>query len=211
MTYEGTDPDGDGDIETNAVVSDGGSSVAAGELSSDGSDWFFGTSQGIKQASDIGSGGGSGGYTTESVTESGNGSTTTFTFSHTLNTVPEGIAVLPTTRAASTDFWVSGGTTSQIEITFAAAPSTGTDNLGFNLLAAPTDVATVTASGDGTTTTFTLSHGFGSPPEDVVVEAGSRAASTDFWISGGTTSAVEVTFASAPSTGTDNLEFHLST
>ena len=68
----------------------------------------------------------------------------------------------------------------------------------------------VTISGDGTKT-FALSHSLGAQPSAVVVEPSSKAASTDFWISGGDSTQVEITYAIAPPSGTDNLSYNLST
>jgi hypothetical protein len=67
----------------------------------------------------------------------------------------------------------------------------------------------VTASGDGSTTTFALSHGLSTTPSVAHVTPASRAASTDFWKTNLTSSAVEIEFARAPPSGTDNLAFDL--
>lgn len=65
----------------------------------------------------------------------------------------------------------------------------------------------VTASGDGSTTTFTLTHGLGSVPASVVVTPASRAASTSHYVdrTSLTASTVDVVYASAPPAGTGNL------
>jgi hypothetical protein len=65
------------------------------------------------------------------VTKSGDGNTRQFTLVHNLDTTAVDIA--PIGKPASTDFWIVDGTqtTSQIDIKYAAAPPTGTDNLGY--------------------------------------------------------------------------------
>jgi hypothetical protein len=90
-----------------------------------------------------------------------------------------------------------------------ASDSVGNDELKSTVTTG--DSEAVTASGDGTSTTFTLSHSLGAAPPAIVVEASSKAASTDFWISGGDSTQVEITYAIAPPSGTDNLSYNLST
>lgn len=62
---------------------------------------------------------------------------------------------------------------------------------------------TVTKSGDGSTASFTLNHGFGT--DAVTVYAATEDASTDFWVSSRTDNAVTVEYATALPNGTDNL------
>ena len=71
------------------------------------------------------------------------------------------------------------------------------------------DAASLTVSGDGTTTTFSLSHNLGVAPTIATVTPTSEDASTDFWVSNKTSTAVEITYAAAPPTGTDNLTYDL--
>jgi hypothetical protein len=67
-------------------------------------------------------------------TKSGDGSTTTFTFAHTLGAVPTGAHVEAESPAAMSDFYVSNKTSSDVVITYANAPPSGTDNLRFNVI-----------------------------------------------------------------------------
>jgi len=68
---------------------------------------------------------------------------------------------------------------------------------------------TVTKSGDGSTTTFTLTHNFGTA--SVNVYPTSRDASPDFWYTNFTTSDVTIEYATAPENTTDNLTYLLTT
>ena len=72
-----------------------------------------------------------------------------------------------------------------------------------------TDASTVTVSGDGSTATFSLTHGLGMVPDAAsVTPASSGAATNDFYRSGLSSSAVDVTFTSPPTSGT-TLTFDL--
>lgn len=62
-----------------------------------------------------------------------------------------------------------------------------------------------TKSGDGSATTFTISHGLGETPEQVDVTPTSSAASGDIHVSNKGSSDFDVTYASAPANGTDNV------
>lgn len=68
-----------------------------------------------------------------------------------------------------------------------------------------------TASGDGTTTTFAIGHSLGVTPEAATPIASSPDASADFYVSNMTSAKVEVTYASAPASGSSNLSWHLIT
>jgi hypothetical protein len=69
-----------------------------------------------------------------------------------------------------------------------------------------TDVTgTATFSGDGSKTTFTVSHGLGVTPTHVSVEAESADAAGNFYVSNKTDTDFEVTYTSAPADGTDNV------
>lgn len=59
-----------------------------------------------------------------------------------------------------------------------------------------------TASGNGTTTVFTIAHGLGSTPSYVFVDCSSHAIARTFTVDG---TNITVTFASAPSSGTNNV------
>lgn len=86
--------------------------------------------------------------------------------------------------------------------------SDGSINLtGYKLSETDTD----TASGDGTQTTFTLSHSFGQVPSTASVTATSADAAGAFYVSNKTDSAVEITYTSAPASGTDNLTYDITT
>lgn len=69
---------------------------------------------------------------------------------------------------------------------------------------------TATASGDGTTVTFTLSHSFGSIPTVAHVQPTSAAAASSFFVSNKTGTTIDVTFGSAPGIGAD-LTFDILT
>lgn len=66
---------------------------------------------------------------------SGDGSTKTFSFSHDLGSTPDAVTVTPASEDASTDWWLSGKDSASIDITYAAAPAAGTDNLVFEVMA----------------------------------------------------------------------------
>lgn len=70
---------------------------------------------------------------------------------------------------------------------------------------------TATASGDGTATTFSLSHSLGSTPSVVSVTPTSADANGTFYVSSKTSTTIDVTYASAPASGTSNLTFDLMT
>jgi hypothetical protein len=158
--------------------------------------------------------GGSGGSSSVGfqVSKSGDGSTSSFTFSHSLGEKPKSVSVLASSEEASTDFWVSGRSSTDITITYARAPVSGTDNLLYDVILriGPNTYAdSYTLSGDGTTTTFTLSHGLPVVPKAVNVGATTADASTDFWVSAKSDSSIDVSYSTAPSAGTDNLGYDL--
>lgn len=64
-------------------------------------------------------------------TKSGDGSTTSFSISHAMNQTPSWADVTPSSEDASTDFYVSNITSTDIEITYAAAPANGSNNLSY--------------------------------------------------------------------------------
>jgi len=63
---------------------------------------------------------------------------------------------------------------------------------------------TVTFSGNGSTTTFTIAHGLASTPTKVLVTAGSNAAKGDFYVTADATN-ITVTYGTAPPSGTNNV------
>lgn len=71
-------------------------------------------------------------------TASGDGAATTFTVTHTLGQAPSVVDVTPTSADAAGDFHVSnkdsGGTGDTIELTYAAAPAAGADNLTWDII-----------------------------------------------------------------------------
>lgn len=70
----------------------------------------------------------------------------------------------------------------------------------------------ITASGDGTTGPFTLPHSLGKVPSTAHVQERSEAASeTNYYVSNKTSSAIEITYNTAPPSGTDNLVFDVTT
>lgn len=85
----------------------------------------------------------------------------------------------------------------------------GTSNLPKTVSISEENSGTETQSGDGATTTFTIPHGLASTPNlgDVDVTAASADAAGDFYISNTTSTDIEITYASAPTSGTDNLKW----
>lgn len=70
----------------------------------------------------------------KSVTASGDGSSVTFAFSHSLGSVPTSVSFLASTVEARRDFYMSSKTSSEVEITYGTAPPSGTDNLSYELI-----------------------------------------------------------------------------
>lgn len=68
----------------------------------------------------------------------------------------------------------------------------------------------VSASGDGSTTSFTLTHDLGVEPESVDVSPASQAAAGEWWVSDSTAETVTVSYASAPASGTENLSWEVT-
>lgn len=71
----------------------------------------------------------------ESATASGDGSSTSFTITHSLGSLPASVTVTPTSEDAMADHYLSNITDSDVTITYAGAPPSGTDNLSWNLTA----------------------------------------------------------------------------
>lgn len=67
------------------------------------------------------------------------------------------------------------------------------------------DSGSATASGDGAATTFTIPHNLGMTPSDPDVWPESADAAGDFYISAKGPTSVDVTYLSAPASGTNNL------
>lgn len=67
-----------------------------------------------------------------------------------------------------------------------------------------------TFSGDGATTTFTVSHGLGAAPTVALVQATSAGANGAKHVINKTSTGFDVVFAAAPASGTDNvtLDYH---
>lgn len=132
------DPDGDDAVDTAQIAADAVTpdEVDSTDTPSDGEVLTF--DSGTSRYKYTPAGGDASG---ESVTASGDGSTT-FTLSHSHGLAPPNIGVIATTEDASTDFWISGGDSSSVDITYATAPPSGTDNLGY-------DVQAVAAGGTG--------------------------------------------------------------
>jgi hypothetical protein len=90
----------------------------------------------------------------------------------------------------------------------ASADGDGTitvDSLGGNAVG-----DTTTTSGDGSTTTFTLTHGLGITPVSVDVTPLTEDASADHWVSAVRDTDLDVTYSGAPPSGTDNLSWHVT-
>lgn len=66
---------------------------------------------------------------------------------------------------------------------------------------------TTTASGDGSTATFSLSHGCSRVPTSFQVTPLTADAAGDWYKSGENASAIDITYLSAPASGTDNLKW----
>lgn len=80
----------------------------------------------------------SGSIASDTDTASGDGAATTFTVTHTLGQAPSTVHIQPTSADAAGDFHVSnkdsGGTGDTIELTYAAAPASGSDNLTWDII-----------------------------------------------------------------------------
>ena len=72
------------------------------------------------------------------------------------------------------------------------------------------DTSTHTASGDGSVTTFVLSHDLFSEPSTVQVTPTSEAAAAAHYVSGRSDGDVTVEYLQAPPDGTDNLSWDLT-
>lgn len=72
---------------------------------------------------------------------------------------------------------------------------------------ADVDTGSATFSGDGSTTTFTVSHGLGSVPSVAFAEPTSAAAGANHHVQNKTSTGFDVVFATAPASGTDNVTF----
>lgn len=79
-----------------------------------------------------------GDISSDTATASGDGAATVFTVTHTLGQAPTVVDITPTSADAAGDFHVSnkdaGGTGDTIELTYAAAPAAGTDNLTWDII-----------------------------------------------------------------------------
>jgi len=93
----------------------------------------------------------------------------------------------------------NGGVTANISD--AGTRTTVERNIGYVTENAGTD----TQSGDGTTTVFTIAHGLNETPIVANVWAESADANGDFYVSGKDGTNIEITYASAPPSGTNNL------
>lgn len=68
---------------------------------------------------------------------SGDGAATAFTDAHGLSFTPSRVVLTPTSADAAADHHVSTVDGTNIEVTFAAAPASGTDNITFDWAAYP--------------------------------------------------------------------------
>lgn len=93
--------------------------------------------------------------------------------------------------------------TGQYLVASASGDTVTIDSVGGNAVS-----DTTTASGDGSTTTFTLTHGLGTTPAGVDVTPLTAAAAGDFYVSAVRSNDLDITYSSAPASGTDNLEWH---
>lgn len=69
------------------------------------------------------------------------------------------------------------------------------------------NAGTVSFSGDGSTTVFSIPHGMDSEPTAVSVQPRSSAAEASHHVSNVDGTNIDVTFATAPTSGTDNVVF----
>lgn len=68
---------------------------------------------------------------------------------------------------------------------------------------------TTTKSGDGSTATFSMPHPLNAAPRVATVTPASADAAGEFWVSDKTKEAVEITYSSAPPSGSKNLSYDL--
>jgi hypothetical protein len=113
----------------------------SGESPNDGEvpEWDGGASRFIYTPNGSGGGGGEvssspGVVVDEDVTASGDGSSTTFTVSHSLGVTPAYADAVPLSKAASTDFSVQSVTDTDITLKYYGAPPSGTDNLVWDIV-----------------------------------------------------------------------------
>lgn len=66
---------------------------------------------------------------------------------------------------------------------------------------------TATASGDGSTSTFSLSHPLDDVPRVATVTPTSADAAGQYWVSDKSKAAIDITYASPPPNGTENLSY----
>jgi hypothetical protein len=71
---------------------------------------------------------------TTAATKSGDGSTTTFSLTHSLDEAPRTAVVTPTSSDAAGSFWVSNKSADAVEVTYESAPPAGSDNLSYDLI-----------------------------------------------------------------------------
>jgi len=65
---------------------------------------------------------------------SGNGSTTTFSLPHSLDSAPSVVTVTPTSADAAGEFWVSDKSAGAVEITYSSPPADGVENLTYDII-----------------------------------------------------------------------------
>lgn len=63
------------------------------------------------------------------------------------------------------------------------------------------------ANGDGTTTTFSVTHGFGTNPSQVLITPTNAATAIPFYVTNKNSTTFDVVFTAAPATGTGNVTF----
>lgn len=152
-------------------------------------------------------------------TQSGDGSTTTFSIFHGLTKTPNHVNVEAQTEAASADYWVNYDS-SNIYVHYASPPPEGGNNLKWHWSALPEDGQPAqsissgaegihgesTRSGDGSTTTFYIPHNLEVDPAWVNVEAQSIDASADRQVRHTSTNII-IEYSAAPASGSGNLEW----
>jgi hypothetical protein len=80
----------------------------------------------------------------------------------------------------------------------------------FGVIDSGETATTATKSGDGTKTTFTVTHDLGSVPARVGTTPTTEAASGDHWVTNKTDTSFDIVYGSAPPSGTDNLSWDLT-
>lgn len=169
-------------------------------------DGTWSTPPGSGSSTGIGSNGGTASF-------DGDAAKTVFTIPHLLGDVPTGVSVEPSSTDAFGDFQVDKDATN-ITVTYASAPPSGTGNVVFEWMAVVGAVQNVhvakgfaSKSGDASTKIFTIAHGMASTPASAWVNPSSTDALGEFTTDIDSTN-ITITYTIAPPSGTNNLEYY---